>query len=268
MKRVCKGAMPKALQEYVSSNPVASWEQMSCDNTDGGSQAAHECRNQTIRDQKGLCAYCEQGISADDPLHRRIEHFHPKSDKAGVHNWGLDWGNMLATCDGGSSSPPEERMIHPLPESLSCDAHKDRMVQTGKLPEACEGHLLNPLAIPVYPNLFELDKGTGYFSPDEESCNVVEIPGNKCGTTSDLVSQTIALLNLNCSRLAENRRLIVIDVDRNKKRLRKRGVPLAEMPDKLIDRYFSVEWPTFFTTLRCCLWAAAEEYLKSINYQG
>jgi uncharacterized protein (TIGR02646 family) len=270
MKRICKGSTPKALQDYIRNNPDDTWEQMSGDNTRGGSQAARECRDQAIRDQKGLCAYCEQKISSDDTLHRRIEHFHPKSDKTGTHNWSLDWKNMLAVCDGGSSSSQEERIIHPLPANLSCDAHKDRMVQTGKLPISCEGHLLNPLAVPAFPNLFVLEKDTGYFKPDETACANAQISGYEHETISisALIGYTIETLNLNCDRLAAKRRLIIFDIDRNKKRLRESGVSQSEMSGKLISRYFRKEWPEFFTTLRCCLGSAAEDYLESINFKG
>ena len=74
MKRVHKGPAPNALQGFVLKSPDATWEQMSGDNTHGGGHAAHECRDRAIGDQKGLCAYCEQRISSNDPLHRRIEH--------------------------------------------------------------------------------------------------------------------------------------------------------------------------------------------------
>ena len=268
MKKVRKGLAPEALLEYSSARPNVTWEQMNNDNAHGGGQAAHECRNQAIRDQNGLCAYCEISISSDLPRHRRIEHFHPKSDIEGTHNWSLDWGNMLAVCDGGSSSSQDARRIHPLPGNLSCDAHKDRMIQTGKLPVSCEGHLLNPLSIPVFPNLFELDKGTGHFRPNESSCATVEIPDNNYETTAAMVGETITLLNLNCDRLASKRKLLVNNIEHNKKTLRKKGVPTSEYAEKLVNRYFNMEWPEFFTTLRCCLGIAAENYLHSIDYQG
>jgi len=268
MKRVCKGLAPKELQDYMLANPDATWEQMSSDNTQDGSKAAHKCRDQAIDDQNGLCAYCEQEISSEEPLHRRIEHFHPKSDKTGNHKWSLDWDNMLAVCDGGSSSPAEDKKHFPLPENLSCDAHKDRMIQIGKFPTACEGYILNPLAVPAFPNLFALEKDTGYFKPNEASCAVVEISGNAYETTAALVEQTILALNLNCARLAKKRKLLVYDIEHNKKNLRKRNIPPSKAPEKLINRYFSIEWPEFFTTLRCCLGQAAEDYLHSVNYQG
>ena len=265
MKRVGKSfPAPQALQDYALACPDATWEQMYDDNAQGGYQAAHACRDQALRDQYGLCAYCEQDIS----LHCQVEHFHPKSDKPGTRNWGLDWENMLAVCDGGSGSTHEKKKICPLPENLSCDAHKDRMIQTGKLPAACEGNLLNPLDVPVFPNFFALDKGTGHLRPDEASCATVTISGNACGTTAGLVQRTIAELNLNCERLAEKRRLLVVNIDQNKKILRQKGVLPAAMPEKLVHRYFSEKWPEFFTTVRCCLGHEVENYLQSVRYQG
>jgi len=139
---------------------------------------------------------------------------------------------------------------------------------TGKLPAACEGYLLNPRDIPSFPNLFTLDKGAGHFKPDEASCASVKIPGNTFGTTCELVSYTITALNLNCERLAEKRRCLVVNIDQNKKTLRLKGISPDKVPEKLLPRYFSVKWPEFFTTLRCCLATAAEGHLKNMDYQG
>ena len=268
MKRVLKGPAPNSLQNYILKFPDANWEQMRSDNANGGSQASHECRNQAISDQKGLCAYCEQSISSNDPLHRRLEHFHPKSDRAGIHNWDLDWENMLAVCDGGSNRSKDEIKSYPLPSNLSCDAHKDHMIQTKKLPILCEGRLLNPLSVPAFPNLFALDKGTGRLMPAESSCATTNVAANVFGTTGELTDNTIDILNINCNRLVDKRRRLVINVEYNKKRLRESGYPPAEAYVKLVDRYFKTHWPEFFTTIRCCLGAAAEVYLKTIEFQG
>jgi len=267
MKRVNKGSPPQELIDFVSDNPTATWDEM-CNHAFGGMDAARECREQAMRDQGGLCAYCEIAISSDKLRNRRIEHFHPKSDTPNSHNWSLDWMNMFAVCDGGSATLSKDRITHPLPENLSCDAHKDRMIQSGYIPVNCKGYLLNPPDIPPLPNLFELDKGTGYFKPYLAGCEIVEIPDNELTTTAELVNNTISGLNLNCERLAEKRRRIVVDVDRNKKRLRDKGISFIDAPKKLSERYFSKKWPEFFTTLRCCLGAASEDYLTSINYKG
>jgi uncharacterized protein (TIGR02646 family) len=259
---------PQSLQDYAQDHRSATWQQMRNDNAGNGARTAGDCRSQAIRDQYGLCAYCERKISAEDPRHCRIEHFHPKSDASETHNWSLDWGNMLAVCDGGSVSPKAERQMYPLPENLSCDAHKDYMIQTENLPKACEGHLLNPLDVPAFPNLFAFDKGTGHLKPDDAACCGVMIPGNACETTYDLVSRTIEALNLNCERLAGQRRSLMVNIDKNKKTLRNKGILPIQMPEKLVNRYFCEKWPEFFTTIRCCLGQAAEEYLDYIHYRG
>ena len=267
MKRVCKGAPPQELVDFASNNPTATWEWMN-NHAFGGMEAARECRDHAIRDQSGLCAYCEQEISSDKPRNRRIEHFHPKSDLSEAHNWSLDWNNMFAVCDGGSASLFEVRKTHPLPENLSCDAHKDHLTPSKDLPICCEGYLLNPLTIPSFPSLFTLDKGTGYLKPDDTVCHAIKPSECAFNSITELVNNTISVLNLNCERLAEKRRRIVVDIDKNKKRLRYRGVPLTTAPKRLAERYFSTRWPEFFTTLRCCLGDAAEDYLVSVNYEG
>jgi len=175
---------------------------------------------------------------------------------------------MLAVCDGGSGSSQDEQKTHPLPKNLSCDAYKDRLVQMGGLPVACEGYLLNPLDIPAFPQLFAFEKGTWCLKPDEEGCAFVDIPGNAYETTKELVSFTINNLNLNCDRLKDLRKRLVYNVERNIKKLRESGYKPADMPERLVQRYFRNKWPEFFTTLRCLLGDAAEEYLASINYQG
>ena len=87
-------------------------------------------------------------------------------------------------------------------------------------------------------------------------------------TTTELVNQTIKILNLNCNRLTEKRQLLVRNIDHNKKVLRKKGIPPADMYENLVQRYFQRKWPEFFTTLRCCLGPAAEDHLLSIDFQG
>ena len=184
VKRVRKSTLaPQTLKDYARTHPNATWEQMRNDNANSGSQATQDYRVQAVTDQCGLCAYCEQKISSDDPLHCRVEHFHPKSDRS--KSWGTNWQNMLAVCDGGSAAPQEDRHSHPLPENLSCDAYKDRMIQMEKLTVSCEGYLLNPLDLPAFPNLFAFDKGSGHLEADESNCSSVEIPKNSHSSTAE-----------------------------------------------------------------------------------
>ena len=268
MKRVLKGDAPHLLIEYTTVHPDSSWVEMSEDNTFKGSQAAHACRNQTVSDQFGLCAYCEQKISSAAPTRRRLEHFHPKSDNEVAHNWGLDWENMLATCDGGSWRVSEDELNYPLPDNLSCDEHKNHMVSRGKLPVNCEGYLINPLSMPAFPNLFSLEGGSWKLLADEKSCTNVTFAENTYFSTFELVCQTINILNLNCDRLVEERKQLVFNINRNIKTLRDKGYSPNEVPGQLVSRYFNEKWPKFFTTLRCFIGTAVDDYLKVEGYNG
>lgn len=267
MKRVIRRAEPGELAAYRAANPANSWDQMRGD-ADG--RTVYEVvRTQLIAGQGGLCSFCEIDIRANDPTRCRVEHFHPKSDTTTSHNWALDWQNMIAVCMGGSQrhqQPPHA--LEPLPENLSCDAHKDKMIQSRRLDEHCEGWIINPLDLPALPGLFFLEKGTGRLMPDEEACAGVGLPGNRHLNTQALVQSTIDMLNLNCDRLCQARLRLVWDIERNKKRLREQGANPQQSLRELAERYFRQRWPGFFTTIRFCLGAVAEQHLTDTGFQG
>ena len=121
MKRVEKSAEPQSLADFRTAYPDGTWEQMRNDALHNGQQAYADCRSHTSEDQRGLCAYCEIGLKKDQPHKCRVEHIHPKSDNSSGHNWHLDWQNLLSVCNGGATEGCAET---PLPENLSCDAHK------------------------------------------------------------------------------------------------------------------------------------------------
>jgi hypothetical protein len=56
-------------------------------------------------------------------------------------NWALDWNNIFGVCIGGDDS---DKKLHPLPENLSCDSHKNHLVNKKQLPGACEKFLVMP----------------------------------------------------------------------------------------------------------------------------
>lgn len=73
-----------------------------------------EIRKSLLEEQHYLCAYCMRKIE-DNGLKTSIEHWYPLSkdkDRA------LDYGNMLAVCDGGKNWSGKGRKI------LCCDAYK------------------------------------------------------------------------------------------------------------------------------------------------
>lgn len=270
VKRVLKGSAPANLQTFRQARPQAGWEALRSDPHHGGQTAYDDIRKQTHQDQGGLCAYCEIDIRDNDPLKSLIEHFHPKSDRSGDVNWALDWSNMLAVCKGGSyKHVPAPHSMEPLSENQSCDVHKNHRIQQGKLPENCNGWVLNPLHLPAWPSLFEIDKFSGELRASEAHCAAAAPwPNNQHSDVASLVQHTIASLNLNCPRLCKARLAVVRDIEHNKKKQRLAGVSPQQGLANLAQRYLLRRWRPFFTTICLCLGSGADEYLQKIQYQG
>ena len=247
MKRVEKSAEPQSLADFRAACPDANWDQMRNDALHNGQQVYADCRSQTGADQRGLCAYCEIRLNENQPHKWRVEHIHPKSDTSSGRNWNLDWQNLLSVCNGGESEGCAET---PLPENLSCDASKKDSLLA-----------VSPLDIPAFPNVFAFDKANWHLHADSDACAAA-------GLDVDKLEQSIEMLKLNCSRLARLRSKVLVDIDKRKKRLRVRGYTPKDAIPILAKGLFQAQWPEFFTTIRCCLGPAAEEYLHSINYKG
>lgn len=270
MKRVLRQPEPIQLTRYRNAIPASTWEQMRNDANHDGPAAYEASREQLIAHQGGICAFCEIDIRDSDPLKCRVEHFHPKSDVTPAHNWALDWNNLLAVCAGGSYRFASAPYAHePLAENLSCDAHKDRMIQAGKLQEQCEGWIINPAEIPVSPCLFRLEMSTGRLLPDPNHCAAQTVwPSNQHADVQSLVQHTIDMLNLNCDRLCNARLAIIRDIERNKKKQRDAGFSSHQGLGNLAVHYLRQRWPGFFSTIRLCLGTAAEMHLANLGYQG
>lgn len=271
MKRVYKGNEPVALTLYRAASPGSQWEEMKSNPHHGGQQSYQDCRSTLVNQQGGICAYCEIDIRDNDPLQCRVEHFHPKSEVSHQHNLALDWQNMFAVCNGGSYMHIVSAgfYLNPMEQNLSCDAYKDKMIQTRKLAETCEGLILNPLQLTAFPVLFRLEKSTGRLLPDPDACAIYPVvPNNQHSTVYDLVQHTINMLNLNCERLIQARLRVIWDIERNKKKQREAGIDAQQGFLNLTQRYFHIQWREFFTTIRLCLGQSAEFYLHSINFQG
>ncbi len=270
MKRVLKQQEPAELVRFRQAALQSTWQQMKDDTRFAGSASYAACRSQLLADQGGICAYCEIGIHDNDPLKCRVEHFHPKSDISPTHNWALDWNNLLGVCVGGSYKfGVEPHTLEPLTQNLSCDAHKDQMIQSGKLPTRCDGWIINPVLLMASPNLFQLEKSTGRLLPDPKNCTTVpDWPGNPHTDVQTLVQYTIDMLNLNCDRLCQARLVIIRDIERNKKKQRSQGMSAQQGLNNLAAFYWHQRWPGFFTTLRICLGTAAEAHLANIAFQG
>ena len=99
---------PPARLTALAATPGMTWAGLGADDRD-------PIRTALVRDQGGLCAYCQRRITADeDPATRRsqmkIEHWIPRAGSADHH---LTWSNLLGVCLGVSREPadrPPDRM--------------------------------------------------------------------------------------------------------------------------------------------------------------
>ena len=268
MKTIKKSSPPNELTLFAGLYSSAIWDRDFRNYSVSPNPAGHdykEIKKKLIADQGGLCAYCEKQIDNIGEHRQRVEHIHPKSDKSNpVVNWGLLWTNVLAVCTGGET---EDKEVHPLPANLSCDAHKNHCMPGEKNFTQFSDPIFTPLDIPVSPTPFDFEKHTGKLIPNESVCSVIDSQlGLALGETMKRLIKTTQVLNLNCDRLAKDRREVFYEYERFVTKARKRNENYYKI--NLIHKWFNKKWPSFFTTRRILLGDAAENYLRSIGYAG
>lgn len=265
MKKINKSPPPNELTDFANANPEAKWDDF---RDVRGGEAYKALRAMILKDQGGLCAYCEQTIDSRPESSRRVEHVHSKSDTSQLDvNWALDWNNVIAVCLGGSSAIDDDLTRHPLPDNLSCDSHKAHLEQQRRIPKANEGYLLNPLDMPAFPNLFSFDKATGKLKANSTACASADFVGENAHTSlAELVDKTIGGLNLNCQRLRDERLEVLKHYNQQITKARKANN--KHFRKQLASRWFNQRWPSFFTTRRVLLGQPAEEYLAQVGFDG
>lgn len=249
MKRVVRGAQPPALAAFREAHPDATWDEA---RDEAGVLAAIQAALHTA--QGGLCAYCEIHI---DPSSRtfRVEHLTAKRTAAPGSNLHLEWSNLIGVCHGGTDSHASApHTLHPIKDHLSCDASKE---QKGK-----QTAPLDPTQIPAFPCLFAFDHATGHLLPDADACAAVD----PTGAVHALVTDAIKTHNLNCTRLANARRLVLFHI--TKQKAERRHLPPASALQELCDRHFRDRWNPWFTTRRLVLGNPAETWLLAHGYDG
>jgi len=266
MKKLFKSQPPNELTTYAVNYPAGDWDDFrnhASENQTPGDDY-RTIKQRLIVDQGGLCGYCEQQIRDRDASLQRVEHYHPKSDTSDPRvNWSLMWTNVLLVCTGG------EKAGQSLPENLSCDAHKSHAL--GKTPLATVAEALanqiSPFGMPTFPCLFCLDKRTGQLVPSLDACETVDRAKSlPMGTMYDALTDTVAVLNLNCDRLCQDRLKVLYEYNHRVGEARKANDKSYQ--HNIAVRWFSKRWPSFFTTRRILLGAAAEDYLRLIRFDG
>lgn len=126
-------------------------------------------RQVLVAEQRGLCCYCQSRIRAT-PECMKIEHWQCQADHPARQ---LDFGNLHGACLGGHGRPEREQY---------CDTRKGN---NGLCFSVCDQ------AHPIERQIKFL--GNGRIESDDEAIN---------GALNDV-------LNLNCSRLVNNRRAVL-----------------------------------------------------------
>jgi len=255
VKKVKKSQIPPKLREYLKQNPNAKWENDFKNNCQDGHK---EVIALLKKDQGGICCYCEIDFGSDaikDDF--RVEHFHPKSDNNENTNWDLDWNNLFGCCHGGS-----DRYV--LDETRFIENNKHRHSDVLKNNFVWDNEILNPLEIPAYPAIFEVMRD-GEIKIAEQNC------------PKELMQKAInslhpKKLNLNSPKLKEWRTVVIDKLREEVDSFVSAGVDISVAVNITVKSQLSRDakgnHPRFFSTVRSYFKNDAEEYLRSVKYDG
>lgn len=251
MKRVLKAQQePPALTEYKTRFAKAPAEQI-WTKFKKAKERREQVKKQLRDDQRGLCAYCENALIADD---ESVEHFVARHDD---HGRELDWTNLLLCCAGGERPLPEEV------EDGDVRYDPEGTKTCGLAKRKTTAAILNPLALPHTPRLFKFTSEDGEIVPDEDECA-------NAGVNVQLAHETIGLLGLKARRLNEARLAVMNKLLQD---LADDGTTAPFTLDRereLAGMYLpqTGALPAFFTTIRFSLGMSAELHLAAIGFQG
>lgn len=258
MHRIEHPVRPDCMEpHFLKGRGIEDWEQLR--DAESG-RFYKEVKAILVKNQYRICAYCESQLSSRDE-DIRVEHFHPKADKNEVHNWGLDWDNLMAVCCSGAIL------------DCRCDVNKQHVqegfVKITGVPAgpAIEGYILNPYEM-SWENLFSFSQESGELGVNRAVCKKVYIRENRFGSVAELVDRTIEVLNLNCGRLCRSRRSVAAEFEKLRAILRKRGFKKS-IRDEIAERWFGGgKVLSYYTTRRCLLKGRAEKYICSGTISG
>ncbi len=260
MKNIVKGQEPTQLKTYRDNQPTGTWDKRGKPQFKNKNNRYQAVIKQLKKDQGNLCAYCEIDLLEDpDPAceDRRVEHFHPKSDRTTEHNWALDWNNLFATCHGGKVSKVADSDRYTYPD-VSCDIPKEN--------KNLDDVILNPLQLPAFPLLFGFGTDDGSILVDVEACQ-------SCGIDSSKAQNTIDELHLDAPRLQKFRNQLLDDL-KEKLLLLITDNSLSDSEAKtLLAQDLLVKdnrgyWPAYFSTIRFYLLPESDHVLRKENYLG
>ena len=260
MRKLHRPERPVRYRFYRYIYPDATWD----DFKNAVDYKVYEKVKDTLYlSQQGVCGYCEIDLSGNEN-DRQVEHYLPKG-KACYDDQKLNLSNFLLCCKGGTVHPSaanlrEGRRLDPLSENRSCGENKEDTD-----PKNAETRILSPYELPdkrVF-NIKETRQGIA-LEPDLVACR-------ECNVLPEDIISTIDHLNLNCPRLQEARWYVIEEIEKDMDDFDNGLISLSVVLETNlapIEREESVlrrekRLPQFFTTRRCFLGAAAEEFLAS-----
>ena len=168
MRYISKGESPEFFEkekQLLVDDPA--WDNLHC---------KRELRLHLIKEQKGLCVYCERGI---DDANSHVEHLFAQSDNPVKR---FDYGNLVASCNGDQCDSAAKDSYKPE-DVHSCGHKKSDDLDVDKF--------LNPI---LHGNIGH------YFVYDKEKCSICT-----SGKDDERAIYTIKLLNLDNHRLNNER---------------------------------------------------------------
>ena len=255
MKKIYKSPEePPELKKFRQSHPHETWTYFHKHKRKGYRQI----KSTLIRDQHGLCAYCETAIvlpkvegQVDD---FRVEHFYPKADtEFGKHNYHLDWWNMLGVCHGGSQPdvPDAVERFSTRQIDRSCDVLKGN--------KKLSGRILNPLKIPM-TRIWCFSEYDGTMYVDYRSCPKKLV---------DRAERTIEELNLNAPRLCRMRKALIERLAEQLTDMVAEGTKIETALETLAVAFLAPDMRgiclPYFSTTRWYLADGAEKLLERYN---
>ena len=172
MKSIVKGREPKKLKEY-RRKPNATY-----DGTPEFTGVKDKIKAQLLKEQGYLCAYCMSRISSDFGK-MKVEHWHCQDN---YKNEQLDYPNMLGVCNGNEGNPPENQ---------TCDTRRGYFHEKNK-------------------RIINTDLKYNPANPNHRIEDQIHfLAGGKINSQDgEFNSQLNEMLNLNFSRLEDNRRKV------------------------------------------------------------
>ncbi len=256
MKKVLKSQEPLKLKEYLANNQNNTWENFK----DDCQEEYKEMIEQIKHDQGELCCYCELNFSDEFNIRDdfRVEHFHPKSDRDETKNWDLEWNNLLGCCNGGS----EKRIIDKESRFIEDKSHRHSDILKGDF--VWDDEILNPLDVPAFPPIFGVGS-KGEMSPIRENCSdELFIKANN--------SLDEKKLNLNSPILKAWRKKVIDNLRESLNSLFTASGDMEYAINEIVSSQLSKDskgnHPKFFSTIRSYFKDDAENYLRSVAYEG